>query len=206
MAQHASSPALSGPTIYRSLALNALLQQLEPGRKYQILDLGQALGENLSFWSQYPVKIYLPDFYRSFISATQATAGDEVSSEFLLHQTLPFAPDCHFDIILGWDLFNYLEPAQLESFIRVLSRMCHPGTYVFLLISTLQQIPAVPYRFKILDRERLVYENLTTETRPCPRYQPRDVKLMMAGFEVLVSFLLRHGMQEYLFSYSGPVV
>ena len=202
MAQHATSPALSGPTIYKSLALNALLQQLEEGRKYQILDLGPALGENINFWSRYPVKIYLPDFYQSFMSATQATAGEEVLPESLLEQVLPFA-DKHFDIILGWDLFNYLESGQLESLIHVLSRMCRSRTYLFLLISTLHQIPAEPNLFKILDPERLVYENHTSRTKPCPRYQPRDIKRMMAGFEVLVSFLLRHGMQEYLFVYQG---
>ncbi len=193
------------PAIYKSLALNALLQQLDPGHKYSILDLGKACGENINFWSQTPARICLPDFYPS-LQAERASISDPdegPSGESLFRELLSCASGCRFDIILGWDLFNYLETVLLEDLIRVLREFCHQGTLVFVLISTLQQIPAEPTHFKILDRERLVYENSSPVMKPCPRYQPRDVKMMMAGFDVLVSFLLRHGMQEYLFAYHG---
>ncbi|HYK87191.1 MAG TPA: hypothetical protein VE398_00355 [Acidobacteriota bacterium] len=204
MAQTATTTARSEPVIYRSLALTALLQQLEPGRKYSILDLGKASGDNINFWAQIPARICLPDFYPSLLAEVGAITVDpeseeEPSYDALFEGLLCSDSDRLFDIVLGWDVFNYLESAKLESFVRVLRKVCHPGTFVFVLVSTLHQIPVEPTNFKILDRERLLYENHSPATKPCPRYQPRDIKLMMTGFEVLVSFLLRHGMQEYVF-------
>jgi hypothetical protein len=203
MAQTATPPARSEPDVHRSLALSVLLQQLEPGRKYSILDLGQACSENINFWAQYPVRLWLPDFYRS-LNSSIAAAAEDISHESLFEQALSDALESRFDIILVWDIFNYLELERLESFIGVLRKICHHGTYLFVLISTLHQIPTEPTHFRILDRERLAYENPSPVARQCPRYQPRDVKLMMSGFEVLASFLLRHGMQEYLFLCHDP--
>jgi hypothetical protein len=184
------------------LGFSALLQQLEPGHKYSILDLGRADGENINFWSQYPVRLWLPDFYRG-IEDAKATAAEDASNESLFEQVLSDVLECRFDIVLGWDLFNYLEPGRLESFIGILRRICHPGSYLFVLISTLHLIPTEPTNFKILDSERLAYGNNSPVVRQCPRYQPRDIKLMMSGFDVLASYLLRHGMQEYLFVFQG---
>lgn len=206
MAQIATTTARPGSVIYKSLALGALLQQLDPGRKHSILDLGKACGENINFWSQVPARISLPDFYPSLVSETAGITVDEENPydyEPLFKRLLSCPGDYSFDVILGWDLFNYLESSQLGGFVRALRSICHPGSLVFVLISTLHQIPPEPTNFKILDRERLVYDNPSPATRTCPRYQPRDIKLMMVGFEVLVSFLLRHGMQEYLFVYQG---
>lgn len=202
-AQSAASSVPCEPAIYRSLALSALLQQLEPGRRYSILDLGQACGESINFWSQYPVKIFLPDFYHDLVTAAALSPEETTIGDSAWDALLPRDSDGLFDIILGWDLFNYLEPVQLACLIRLLSRVSHPGTFLFVLISTLQTIPVEPTRFRIRDHESLVYENSTPGTKPCPRYQPRDIKLMMAGYEVLVSFLLRHGMHEYLFVHQG---
>ncbi len=202
-AQVSTPSAPVAPSVYRSLALNSVLQRLEPGRKYTILDLGQACGENIDFWSQFPVKICLPDFYRSLECSDAFASRDKIPGGSVLGDLIDWEAAGPFDIILGWDLFNYFDPGQLKSLIRHLRKVCRPGTLVFILISTLSRIPAEPTNFKILDRERLLYDNSVSETKPCPKYQPRDVRLMMAGFEAFSSFLLRHGFQEYLFIYQG---
>ncbi len=203
-AAQVSTPSVPvAPSVYRSLALNSVLQRLEPGRKYTILDLGQACGENIDFWSQFPVKICLPDFYRSLECSDAFASGDTIPGRSVLDDRIDWESAGPFDIILGWDLFNYFDRDQLKSLIRRLRKVCHPGTLVFILISTLSRIPAEPTNFKILDRERLLYDNSVSETKPGPKYHPRDVRLMMAGFEAFASFLLRHGFQEYLFIYQG---
>ncbi len=204
MEQTATPRSRAEPAAHRSLALSALLQQLVPERKYSILDLGRACGDNIDFWSRFPSRIYIPDFYRSLESSAAPSAGEEEDEKdarwaSIFEEILPYDPDCRFDIVLGWDVFNYLDPVQLQHLLRRLSGFCSKGSYIFLLISTLQQIPVEPNMFRILDSEHLTYENRATAMRACPRYQPRDIKLMMAGFEVLVSFLLRNGIQEYLF-------
>jgi hypothetical protein len=62
-----------------------------------------------------------------------------------------------------------------------------------------KEIPAVPTRFKIIDDETLLYTTESADVRPCPRYAPRDLTLLMSGYRIQNSYILRNGMQEYVF-------
>jgi hypothetical protein len=187
------------PAVHKSLGLNTLLRSMQDDRKYFILDLGQPLGGNVEFWSQYQCRLYIEDFYRDY--RAKAAPGAEVSKEAIFADLLQFSAETSFDIILTWDLFNYLDPEEIGMLVLRLSRWCRSGALLFALISSLPLIPAEPTVFRILDSERMVYETRTHETQPCPRYHPRDVAKYVAPFEVSSSFLLRHGIQEYVFVY-----
>jgi hypothetical protein len=177
---------------------------MQADSRYTILDLGPALGSNLEFWSQYSCKLYLEDFARSLPSGVLGEDEDsEQVYEPLLEILLPFGADLSFDIVLCWDIFNYLNQPQLVSFIRYLGRFCHPGTLLFALVSSAHEIPAKPSTYKIVDHERILYEVQTKSMIPCPRHQPREIKKVMEGFQLSGSFLLRNGIQEYLFVYQG---
>jgi hypothetical protein len=113
---------------------------------------------------------------------------------------LAFPDDTLFDAVLIWDLINYLERREVAALARQLARFCRPGAMMFALISILKQIPAEPMRFRILDHETLAYEVKTAATRPCPRYAPAELNELLRGFRLDRSFLMRHGIQEYLFA------
>jgi hypothetical protein len=183
---------------YKSLGLSTLLSLIPQDRCLSVLDLGPALGVNVEFWGRYHCKLHIQNFYPGYTekcAAAAATPKDIILSEFL-----SFGEEVRFDVILAWDLLNYLSTEELEALIRLLERWSRPGTMIFALISSLAQIPAVPILFRILDSDQMIYEMRTPEMRPCPRLQPRDLARMMAPFAVSHSFLLRHGIQEYIFS------
>jgi len=92
-------------------------------------------------------------------------------------------------------------PGKLEVLVQRLSRWCRPGTKLFMLISDLPNIPVSPTVFRILNREEMIHEIPIQETRPCPRHQPRDIARLMARFNISCSFLMRHGIQEYVFAF-----
>jgi hypothetical protein len=167
-------------------------------RTYSILDLGPAIPGNVRFWSQYSCRLQIQDFHRGYREWKAATVPEQASEEAAFTALLPFGDDTALDIILAWDLFNYFDARQLEALIQRLSRWCRPGTRLFALVSDQPTIPASPMVFKILDRERLIAEIATPETGPCPRHQPRDIARLMAGFNDSRSFLLRHGIREYV--------
>ncbi len=197
MNQISTATANPGCVTHKSLALTALADQLQTERSYVILDLGPALSMNVQFWSQFQPKIFIADFYRGLKAGL--TSNPDVSQESLYEALLPDGPQPSCDIILAWDLFNYLEREPLEALIGCLSRLCRSGTFLFALMGFMQQMPADPQTFRIVNREQLFYENRSNSVRPCPRYQPRDISRMMEGFRVYNSFMLRHGFQEYLF-------
>jgi hypothetical protein len=115
-------------------------------------------------------------------------------------ELLRFPDDTRFDAVLIWDLVNYLERREVAALARRLARFCRPGALLFALISILKQIPADPVRFRILDQEHLAYECRTAAVRPCPRYSPAELNELLRGFRLDRSFLMRHGVQEYLFA------
>jgi hypothetical protein len=189
------------PAVYKSLGLNALLDPVRGDRRYSILDLGPALEANVRFWSQFSCWLHIRDFYRSYRDWKAAAVPKEASDEAAFSALLPFGEETVFDIILAGDLFNYFDLRELEALVQRLSRWCRTGTRLFALTSSLPNIPASPTIFRILNREQLSYEIPTQATRPCPRHQPREIEKLMAGFTVSSSFLLHHGIQEYVFEF-----
>jgi len=188
------------PNASASLALNVLYDQLRQQRKYHILDLGPALGGNVDFFSQFSCKVYIEDFYRTLTSFDYLSPEDGVSYQAVFEYLLPYRRNTRFDIILTWDIFNYLERDEFQALIRHLGRFCHKGTLLFALIATSKLIPEKPTTFKILDQKRLIYETNSSVLRQCPTYQQTDLNELMPDFRVRNSFLLRNGFKEYLFA------
>jgi hypothetical protein len=189
------------PEVHKSLGLNALLNSVRGDRSYSILDLGPALEANVRFWSQFSCWLHIHDFYRSYREWKAAVVPEEESEEAAFSALLPFSDETVFDIILAWDIFNYFDLRELEALVQRLSRWCRRGTKLFALISSLPNISVSPTMFRILNREQMIYEIPTQDTRPCPRHQPRDIARLMARFTVSSSFLLRRGIQEYVFAF-----
>ena len=189
----------SGSTAYSSLGLNALLRFLEDGHVYTILDLGPVLSANVEFWSRIPCRLHVEDFYSRYRERSSGSSEDAAESTF--QDILCFGDGTRFDMVLAWDLFNYLDLNEIGSLIRRLALWCERGALLFALVSSQVTIPAEPRRFRILDTERLLVETGTMETRQNPRHQPRDLAKILSGFRVSSSFLLRNGVQEYVFIY-----
>jgi SAM-dependent methyltransferase len=190
-------PTIIEPTVHQSLALAALFDEIR-GRRVTVLDLGSAVGSNVEFLSQYGCKLYIEDLYAALSSRfSSGEEGDIAGPEFFA-EFLSLPDDTRFDVILAWDLFNYLRRKELAYFGEVLRRYTQPGALAFALMSYHKQIPAQPYRFKIQDERTLVYDRRTAAERPSPRFVPYEVTGLLKGFHVDRSFLLQHGIQEYL--------
>jgi hypothetical protein len=189
------------PQSNTSLALNALYYQLRHEKKYAILDLGPALGANVEFFSQFSCRIHIEDLYHTLSSFDFFSPEDGFTYETVFEYLLPYTHNTRLDVILSWDIFNYLERDEFESLISHLGHFCHKGTLLFSLISTLKHIPDQPTAFRILDQETLQYQTRSNVLRPCPGYQQTDLNHLMPRFRVCNSFLLRNGFKEYLFVY-----
>jgi hypothetical protein len=187
--------------VHKSLGLNALLDWVRDDRNYSVLDLGPALEANVRFFSQFSCRLHIGDLYRGYLAWKAASGRDKESGEAGFSVLLPFSDDTVFDIILAWDLFNYLDLRELEWLVQRLCGWCRPGTRLFALTSSLPNIPATPTTFRILNREHMIYEIPTRDTRPGPRYEPRDIAKIMFRFTVASSFLLHHGIREYVFAF-----
>ena len=185
--------------IHPSLGFNTLYHQFRGTRKYRILDLGPAVGENIEFFSQFRCRIYIEDLYRTLNSFEYLAPDDGFSYAAVFEYLMPYLKNTRFDFILAWDIINYLEREELRHLIVHLSQFSRKGTVLFGLISTLKHMPETPYRFRIVDSENLLYFRNSRILKPCPRYEPSDLAELMPNFRICNSFLLRNGFKEYLF-------
>jgi len=164
-----------------------------------VLDLGPPLAGNIEFLSALSCRVRIADLHRSLgaesIENRQAEAMDATFARLL-----PIAPDERFDALLAWDVFDYMRPDQVASLMARLTAACRPEALVLVLASTRRQIPAVPLRYRILDRESLAADGPLEPRRAGPRHGQPDLKRMMPGFSVRHSVLLRSGVQEFLFA------
>jgi len=199
MARTTAGPRTPEPDIYKSLGLQALCRRMGDRTECSILELGSALGVNIEFWSRFGPHIHIVNLQENMPAANYAADGTMIEPDW---EGILCVPDkTRFDVILAWDLFNYFEQPLIAGLVRRLSEFSLSDALLFALIYDRQQMPAAPTIFKIVDEEHLIYQSRTTESRACPRHQPRDVQRMLAGFRTASSFQLRHGVQEYLFEY-----
>lgn len=198
----ATQIAENGPEVHRSLALPAIFTTLSRGHKLNVLDLGPAIGGNVERLSEFGCKLFIEDLYASKSAAP--TENGLLGADFFTQFLAP-PEGTQFDIVLAWDLFNYLDRKELAHLAERLRRFCRPGSLLFALISIHKTIPAQPIRFRFQeqDQDQLVYERRTTVERPGPRFLPAELNGLLRGFRVDRSFLLRHGIQEYLFMREG---
>ncbi|HET7294214.1 MAG TPA: hypothetical protein VFM88_17445 [Vicinamibacteria bacterium] len=192
-----SAPEPKAPEEHRSLALPQLLRGLRPESHPSLLDLGMAVGSNLEFLAAYSCRVRIADLYRSLQAEPPESREPDVFPA-LLPRLLPLEPSESFDVLLAWDLFNYLRRDQTTALMTWLAPACTERTIVFALISTLPQIPGVPLRFRIVDDQHLAWGGLSRTTRPSPRFTQPDLRKMAPGFRVRNSYILRSGIQEYL--------
>lgn len=197
--QEKANPPEGQTSVHPSLAFNVLYHQLRTDRKFHVLDLGSACKQNIEFFGQFSCKIYIEDLYNTLASFDYLAPEDGFSYDRIFDYLLPFTDNTRFDLILAWDLFNYLDRDQFHHLVRHLHRFSRRGTVIFSLISTLKHLPEKPNQFRILDSEKLLYESRSSVLRTCPRYQQTDLDQIMKGFRTCNSFLLRNGFKEYLF-------
>lgn len=191
---------------FNSPSVGILTQRFKGPGKCQVLDLGSPTKDNVAFFSGNSCKFYVEDLHRFFIAPRDAKkalrkADDDGTPE--IAEILSHDDGARFDLILGWDLFSYLDRPTIESLMSRTSRCCHADTLLFLTIPTVAMIPSQPGRITMTRRGRIHYDrDMENGTISNPRFSPTALESMMPGFRLLHSFLLGGEMQEFLFSYT----
>lgn len=194
----AASQLSSGSAQHHTLALKYVLRRLMEKRHARVLDLGAAIGPNVSFVGRYAPKLYISDLYNTLRSRPGGLPRDPKQLERLFTQELPSSELGPFDLVLAWDLLNYLTGEQLASLGRHLARLCRQDSLVFALFTNSKEMPSLPIGFRIIDTDTLAYTIDSDIGRRAPLFKEPDLKRLLPDFEVETSFLLRNGFQEYV--------
>lgn len=194
-----SSKRLARPS-QKSLGLRGLLPDSDDAT-LRVLDLGPARAANLDFFSRYGGHLTVADFYSGLRAARASTTDDNDRKVEAFAELLPFDRSTRFDLVLAWDLLNYLTPHEHHLLMTCLEPFCMPGTAILAFVSMQKEMPPAPSTYSIQDADTLVYEERDGRARPCPRYLEGDLLKRMQGLTVESRYQLRNGMLEYVFSY-----
>jgi len=190
----------SNVTVYSSPGFQALCGRFQDTDMLDILEMGPACGRNLEFWSHFSHSIFVADLRDSLPLPSLEDEREYQKPEW--HAILNLPAGRNFDVILVWDLLNYIDESALPGLIDYLHCYCKSGTILFTMIIDQPQMPEDNYVFQIMDVEHLGYKAIYSPLRPCSRLQPRVVENTMRGFRTVDSYRMRHGIIEYLFSFN----
>ncbi len=186
-------------TTQNSLAMDVLAKHIGRRRDCCALDLGRGFGSNIDFLSRFATKICVEDLYHTLVSLGHPFSGEKRIYCPVYETLLPYRDQIRFDVILLWNLLDYLDRDDIRRLAAQLAALSNRGSLVYAIVSIRSKIPETPMNFKIIDEKNFVYQQTTAAHCEGPRHTQVKLLEWMPGFRVKRSFLLRNGMQEYLF-------
>ncbi len=180
-----------------------ITEKLSVETKKTILDLGNANNNNLSYFSDYYCKIFIEDLFSSILKDDANNSNNTEDGTKIPDYSNMFYCGNHsdekVDIILCWELLNYIPRETIRFFIEALLKLSQKETLVHAFIATQSAMADLPLEYTI--KNELTMERITTSSNriKSPRYNQLQLFKFMPEFKVIKSILHRNGMQEYLF-------
>jgi hypothetical protein len=184
--------AISAP-LFRSL-----MERMQDDTRRVVLDLGPPRPETVATLGRFRCRLEMAGLAEELDALNAAADPDERHAA--LATVLPPRRQEAIDVVLCWDLLNYLERPALSALMGQVVERLRPGSMVHALIAySTPRMSALPGRIVPCEDHRLQHFTLTAEERPSPRYSPDDLSRCMPGLVVERAMLLKNGMQEFLF-------
>jgi hypothetical protein len=176
----------------------ALLERMQTGSRAVVLDLGPARPETIAVLGGFRCRLDIADLTEGLeeLNAEPDRRRLRTAAEAMLPPRRPEP----VDIVLCWDILNYLRPPALTAVMECVAARGGPGTLTHgLVVYSAKHMSVRPGRFVPLPDHTLANLAPPGEQRTAPRYSPEDLARCMPGFNVERARLLRNGMQEFLF-------
>lgn len=197
-------PALQDVARVNAPLFRKLVESLSTERRSVVLDLGPVRPATVALLTPFRCRLEIVSLADG-LAALESTEGLEGPPDpGLLWQRVdallpPPRPE-PVDIVLCWDLLNYLgRPALTALMDRVAARMRPGGLLHALIAYSSPQMPEAPSQFSPHADGVLEEAMTTTRLRNSPRYSAEDMRRCLRGFRSDGGTLLKNGMQELLF-------
>ncbi len=197
-ARHAEGPGR--PETIRAPLFARLVESFDDQRRHVILDLGRARAGTVELFGHYRCRLDVVDLPSML---DQMPRGEDQTEEALaawLERQLPPAGSEGADLVLCWNLLNYLPLKAIELLSGLLTSRTAPGARLHALIEySATRMPTRPPSFAPSGLELMADPAPGSETVPAPRYTPKALEKRLPGFVSDQTMLLGNGMQEFLY-------
>ncbi len=174
---------------HHAVAFAAALQRLGDARHARLLDLGPVVGANLEIFRRVARSVVVADLSAACGLGESVRLGESDRPARAVDDVLASVPG-QVDLVLAWDLFNYLSLDAVAALCARLAERTSPGAALHAFIAAGGAMPARPGRWLVRASDRLVLEASTVAERPAPGWLPAVVEKTLSGFRVERSVVL----------------
>ena len=203
----------------RSSGLNELSRLWEGDTPLCVLDLGSTSPANIRFFTEHSHRIYSEDLLTASTEPDLVTQDEEgntiLDSRKFLAENLVY-PAAHFDVVLCWNLPDYLDESLVRPVMGRLWSVLKPGGMLLAFFHTKDAGPDSPcFRFHITGKDTLEMQPivLRREIRRGPTgaihtaigdfrlqrvFNNRHIETLFRDFASIKFFLARDNVREVL--------
>jgi SAM-dependent methyltransferase len=216
----AALPQAAQKLTRRSSGLAELSRVWEADTPLCILDLGSTSASNIRFFTERSHKIYSEDLLVASTEPSLVTKDEQgtviLDSRRFLADNLVY-PAAHFDVVLCWNLPDYLDESLVRPVMGRLWSVLKPGGMLLAFFHTKDAGPDSPcYRFHIIGKDTLEMQRivLKREARRGPTgaihtaitdgfrlqrvFNNRHIETLFRDFASIKFFLARDNVREVL--------
>jgi hypothetical protein len=199
-----ASGVASGQEPLRAPLFRDIAARLGEGGRWVVLDLGRPRGATIEYLGRFRSRLVIADVYAGL--DTLNGAEDAAAAASCVDALLPSCGPDPIDLVLCWDVLNFLAPPALSALMERLSSVLRRGAALHALMSySATQSAVAPGSYAIDGDGNL--SGCIEGGGPKPMdYTTAQLQRMMRGYAVVRSMLLRQGVQEYVFRYAPPPV
>ena len=180
-----------------------VISALDPEQRITVLDLGNIRSGTVALFSAYRCRLdiaNLPDVLPlPTIEDNPEVRSQALAGVFELHDSEPL------DLILCWNLLNYLGRDDIGHLVALLEPRMKPATRLHALMEYASPLmPATPGAWVPDGNARLHASQVDEEQIDAPRYRPKELERLMPQLMPDRTVLLGNGLQEFLFKPRSP--
>jgi len=209
----ASAPANTNLKVRTSNGLKEFLWLMSDVPHARVLDLGPVWQATVNFFLEKGYRISTDDLlgtWREFVSGEEerlraapltsegysARLTASALADKFLENALQY-PEDSFHGVLGWDLFDYFDPAVSSRIMDRLFGILHPGGAVLALFHS--RAPERFHRYRIIDTQTVELVAAPTLAVHARVFQNREILELFAKFRSSKTFVGRDQVREGLF-------
>lgn len=197
-----AAASASPQTVFKAPLLGSILAGEESESRRVVLDFGSASQTLIDrLVAVRPTRLEVCDFVGNGELSAFSKAEPEDLPVHARH-ALPDGNDEPLDLILLWDLPNYLSLKSLQVLVAVVSERAARNCKLHMLIAySRREMPEHPARYVPEGESGLRQLCDTSVQTAAPRYSPEDLNLACGGFRYQKGVLLANGMQEFVYTW-----
>ncbi len=198
VAEHLA-PQQTGYTMNSPL-LFSLLDKFNEETYYEILDVNPANQFQLDYFSRVHCKLFLPGCGQQLLAMNldEYDTKTKINRALVKNLQLYKNKKASLNLIMLWDLPNYLDPRLLNELNQFLLPHSTNDVILHIYIQTRENMPELPGQYTFQGDNKISVENNSVKTIPCPMYYKEALQKILSPFVVQKGVLLSNGLQEYI--------